>query len=241
MKEAFMTTRNRRQLLEVAGVTLAGAVSFSAVPASGADEAKKVGAVEDLMREHGILRRCLLVYGEAASRFVRDPSKVPLQELGEAARLFRDFGENYHERQLEEAFVFPAVQRGGGDAALLARVLKEQHERGRLITGYVREMISSGSMAAANAAALSAALASFVHMYQYHAAVEDTVVFPAWKAAVSDSEYAELSERFEDIEHRLFGRDGFEDALARIEAVEKAFGIENLGNWTAATPPRSGP
>lgn len=38
---------------------------------------------------------------------------------------------------------------------------------------------------------------SFVRMYEHHAAIEDTTIFPAWKAAVSPAEYAELGEQFE--------------------------------------------
>jgi hypothetical protein len=44
------------------------------------------------------------------------------------------------------------------------------------------------------------------------------MVFPAWKAAISSSEYAEQSQWLEEIEHRVFGKDGAEDALARVAA-----------------------
>jgi hypothetical protein len=47
-------------------------------------------------------------------------------------------------------------------------------------------------------------------MYEHHAAIEDTLVFPAWKQAVSAKEYHELSERFEELECKMFGKDGFE-------------------------------
>ena len=44
------------------------------------------------------------------------------------------------------------------------------------------------------------ALESFARMYDHHAAIEDTVVFPAWKAAVSEAELDELGGKFEEIE-----------------------------------------
>src|SRR2546423_12981692 len=41
-------------------------------------------AVEDLMREHGVLRRALLVYEEASRRLSRN-EQLPVQALREAA------------------------------------------------------------------------------------------------------------------------------------------------------------
>ena len=109
---------------------------------------------------------------------------APAVMVGAAPSKGEEVGENYHERQLEEAFVFPAVKRTGGAAAALPDVLKAQHDRGRMITDYLLEVIRNGSIPSANAAPLAAALTDFVHMYQYHAALEDTVVFSACSAAM---------------------------------------------------------
>ena len=53
-------------------------------------------------------------------------------------------------------------------------------------------------------------------MYEHHAAREDTVVFPAWKDALSANQLDEMGETFEEIENQQFGKDGFEDAVAQI-------------------------
>lgn len=39
---------------------------------------------------------------------------------------------------------------------------------------------------------ISEVLSSFVRMYEHHAAIEDTVIFPAWKAAIPKAQYEEL-------------------------------------------------
>ena len=75
---------------------------------------KEVAAAEDLMREHGILRRTLLVYGEAATRLTQRPDSVSPEALQRGAKLFRSFGEEYHEKQLEEAFICCAAYGDGG-------------------------------------------------------------------------------------------------------------------------------
>jgi len=77
-------------------------------------------------------------------------------------------------------------------------------------------------------------------MYEHHAAIEDTIIFPAWKAAVSRAEYAELGEQFEELEHKTFGEDGFDDALKKIASIERAFGLDDLGALTAPMPPKAG-
>jgi len=69
------------------------------------------------MREHGVLRRALLVYAEPAPRLRANPGIVDPKALNDTAKLFRTFGEDYHERKLEEAHVFPAVRKAGGPCA----------------------------------------------------------------------------------------------------------------------------
>jgi len=74
---------------------------------------EEVTATEDLMREHGVIRRAIIVYREAAGRLRTKAESVPPDALQKAARLFRAFGEDYHERQLEEAYILPAIRKIG--------------------------------------------------------------------------------------------------------------------------------
>lgn len=202
---------------------------------TGSDE-KEVTAAEDLMREHGVLRRALLVYGEAAIRLRRDPNDVPPDALQKTAKLFRTFGEEYHEKKLEEAFIFPAVKQKGGEAAAMSDILIVQHNRGREITDHILS-ITNAARIGTNANALSEVLYGFIRMYENHAAREDTVIFPAWKDAISDDQYKELNEKFEDIEHEQFGEDGFEDAVRQIGEFETSLGLADISQFTAPAPP----
>jgi hemerythrin-like domain-containing protein len=239
-KESVMaTTANRRHWILFAGAALLGAAGVPEVRAAEEKEREEmeVPAVEDLMREHGILRRALLVYSETASRLAGGKANVPLEALGHTATLFRDFGERYHERGLEEAHVFVPLIKSGGKFATLANTLREQHERGRQITHYISAVARERAISPADAAPLSSTLFAFVRMYEHHAAIEDTIVFPAWKAAISPAQYTELGEQFEELEHETFGKDGFEDALRKIASIEEAFGLDDLGALTAPMPP----
>lgn len=245
----------RRQLL--AGISIAGAgVLINACrntqtrsggatndenknegPAPGEAEPVEVTAVEDLMREHGILRRALLVYQETAVKLRQDADSVPPDALEKAANLFRVFGEDYHEKKLEEVFIFPAVKKASGAAAGYVDILLAQHVRGREITDFVLSASQLDRFAAYSIEPLAKALESFVRMYEHHAAIEDTVIFPAWKAAVGSNELDAMGEKFEEIEHEQFGSDGFETALKRMEEIEQSLGLSNLDMFTAPQAP----
>ena len=242
----------RRQLLT--GISLAGAgVLLSACrtnfggatndenktePAPGEVAPVEVTAAEDLMREHGILRRALLVYREAATRLRQDPGSIPPDTLEKAANLFRVFGEDYHEKKIEEVFVFPIVKKSPGAPATYVDILLVQHDRGREITDYVLSLTREDRIPSNSVEPLARALESFVRMYEHHAAIEDTVVFPVWKAAVGEAELESLAAKFEEIESEHFGGDGFDTALKRMEEIETSLGLSNLEMFTAPEPPK---
>jgi hemerythrin-like domain-containing protein len=240
----FHHTRRRTLLLSAAGagLMLPTAAGFTAEPArqrstNGAGKEKDVGAVEDLMREHGVLRRALLVYIETVPKLRANPASIPADALARTAKLFRAFGEDYHERRLEEPYIFPAVKKAGGQAAGYIDVLKAQHDRGREVTDYILAVTGKGALST-DAEPLARAFESFVLMYQNHTAREDTIVFPAWKNVLTARQLDELGDKFEDIEHEQFGKDGFEDAVAQIGQIEQALGFADLAQFTAPPPPK---
>jgi len=207
-------------------------------PKSGEEETLEVTATEDLMREHGILRRALLVYQESVVKLRQDAASVPPDALEKVANLFRVFGEDYHERKLEEVYIFPTVKKAPGIAASYIDELSKQHTRGREITDYVLSITKADRIASNSVEPLAKALEAFVRMYEHHAAIEDTVIFPAWKSAIGQTELDDLGEKFEEIEHEQFGGDGYDIALKRMEEIESSLGLSNLGMFTAPSPPK---
>jgi hemerythrin-like domain-containing protein len=209
-------------------VLVPGLIAASGLAAcSGGDE--DVGAVEDLMREHGVLRRAILVFRACAGRLTAGQI-VDAQALHRAAQLFRNFGEDYHEKKLEEDNIFPQVKKAGGEAAALVDVLLIQHRRGREIISYVLDATNGSTF---DNKVMANALQSFELMYEHHAAREDTILFPAWKKAIGAHEVEEMGDRFEDIEKAQFGGDGFDMAVKQIGEIEQALGLSNLAAFTA--------
>lgn len=230
----------RRALLTAALAGAAVLLSACAREQAESDEGEAeegVSATEDLMREHGVLRRILVVYREGARMLRADAAKVDAGALVAAADLFRRFGEDYHEKTLEEMHVFPAVERAGGPAAALLRTLVQQHDRGREINLYLAGKGASGRIGAADVEPVATALDSFARMYESHAAIEDTVVFQAWRRTLSEDQLKEAGEQFEAIERQAFKGDGFDIAVDQVGQIERRLGLSELGGYTAPPVP----
>ena len=190
------------------------------------------------MREHGVLRRALIVYAELASRLQTGRRDLNLAALADAAKLFREFGENYHERILEEQYVFPEVRKTSGPNEKLVEVLLAQHQRAREITAYLERIGARGKIGS-DAQQLARALGGMSRMYHDHATWEDTVIFHARRKSQSKSRLEELAKKFEEMELQQFGKDGFDDGIERIARVEEVLGLSELSHYTAAAPSKS--
>jgi len=227
---------DRRGLLRrmgFAGATLALPVIGSARPGrEGPDE--EVAPAEDLMREHGVLNRVLLIYEECLRRLREKPSDVPPRSFAAAARIIRTFIEDYHER-LEEDHLFPRFEKARRQVDLV-RTLREQHRAGRVLTdGMLHLATETGFRSPADRERLREGVVRFIRMYRPHEAREDTVLFPAFRGIVSKHEYASLGEDFEKKEHELFGKEGFEGIVAKVAAIEKELGIYDLVKFTPSS------
>jgi hemerythrin-like domain-containing protein len=96
-----------------------------------------VNPVEDLMREHGVLMRVLLIYEEAISR-INAKKEIPSAIISDSARIIRRFVEDYHER-LEEDEIFPRLQKVR-KLDELVKVLFVQHQAGRSLTDSILKL-----------------------------------------------------------------------------------------------------
>jgi hemerythrin-like domain-containing protein len=213
------------------GALLVACAPAVAAPATvGGQKEAEVTPVEDLMREHGVLRRVQLLYQEVARR-IEQQQPFSLEVLTSAAGIIRRFIEDYHEK-LEEDFVFPRFEKAGKLVDLVT-VLREQHQASRRVTDAIQALATPAAMRGAEGRAkLAAALRAFKQMYEPHAAREDTVLFPAFRPLVGAKEYDALGDAFEDKEHALFGPKGFEGVVAEVAQLEKALGIYDLASFT---------
>ena len=222
----------RRSFLTAAG---SGALLVSCAGSThGAERAKSDGGeeevtpAEDLMREHGVLRRVMYVYDEASMRLDAQRD-VPLDAVAAGAGIIRHVIEDYHEK-IEENLLFPRFEKAGKLGELTA-ILRKQHQVGRTLTDQIIAL-AKAPLADADRSKLAALLRSFNHMYRAHAAREDTVLFPEIRGLVGAKIYAELGEELEDKEKQMLGDHGFERAVADVAKLERAFGVDDLAKLT---------
>lgn len=225
-------SRSRRRVLTVglggvAGLVLTGAARQPRVATKPIGD-EGVGPGEDLMREHGVLNRILLIYDEGVRRIGTHQAFAP-DALHGAAAIIKRFLEDYHEK-LEEDHLFPRFEKAGKLADLVG-VLRKQHQAGRQLTAGILEGTASGPKDAA-AAALAEKLRLFAHMYRPHEAREDTVLFPAFRDLVSKEEYERLGEAFESQETKVLGERGYERIVEEVAQIERTLGIYDLASFT---------
>lgn len=240
-----LTQMSRRAVLFHCGQLTAG-VSLAAVTARGWAQAaqqkpmppdkqeqkkeEEVSPVEDLMREHGVLRRIMLIYDHARLR-LEVGGEYPVETLRDAAGVIRRFIEEYHEK-LEEDHIFPLFEKVSSHADLAA-TLRRQHEAGRKVTKFILDNAKvEASKDEATRKAVSQHLEMFTRLYRPHAAREDTVLFPAVRQVVTPARYDEMGEIFEDQEHDLFGESGFGGIVEHVAALERQIGIYDLNQFT---------
>src|SRR5437867_12004097 len=220
---------NRRAFLR-SGITFSGAALTGVGLLHGTEIEKKseekeaeVGPPEDLMREHGVLKRVLLIYGEVLRR-IDAKQDFPPEALADAAGIIRSFVEDYHEK-LEEDFLFPRFEKAN-QLVDLVRVLREQHQAGRRVTDITMRFANLQSLKnESERAQLVDSTRQFIRMYNPHEAREDTVLFPAFRKIVSTHEFDSLGEDFEKKEDELFGDAGFEKVVDKVAGIEKRLGI----------------
>ena len=194
-----------------------------------------VSAPEDLMREHGVLNRILLIYEEGLRR-LRAKEDVAPDVFHKPATLVRKFVEDYHEK-LEENFIFPEFEKRK-KLVDLVKVLRKQHQAGRDVTDVVLRDAGGDRFRKEDGRKELVDAVRGVHPHvpaargpRGHGAVPG----PA-QDRCRPSRLKELGEQFEKEEDRLFGDEGFEKTVDQVAAIEKQLGIYDLAQFTPKTP-----
>jgi len=195
---------------------------------------EEIPPTEDLMREHGILKRILLIYNDVVRRLIGqnpyDPQTIQAV-LYHTASISHRFIEEYHQK-LEEDYVFPEFLRANKHVDLV-QVLQTQHQAAEHITKQILNFSATFNTCHFQHRYYIAHLLSlYIRMYEPHEAREDTVLFPALRDVVGPEEFKQMGEKFEEIEHERFGEEGFQRFVNQIAEIEKVLGIYELSQFT---------
>lgn len=190
---------------------------------------------EELMTEHGVLKRLLLAYRTVYDKLlVGQP--VDTSAVLDTSQIISDYVESFHEG-LEEGYVFPRV---APHEPTLIRTLLVQHDRGRHLTEAIQAIATAGLQPQRNRVALRTRLAAYVRMYEPHEAWEDTVVYPRLRDTTSQRTLDELAERFADLENRQYGDNALATLLLRVTGIEQKLQIADLASFTPDDAPWNG-
>ena len=194
----------------------------------------EISPTEDLMREHGVLHRILLIYKDALNYLQGQKSNNQItiyNVIYNAASIAHEFIENYHQK-LEEQYVFPRFSHSPKYFELI-NTLRNQHNAASNLTKNILYYSSIKTpFPFENTIQLIQLLSLYINMYEPHSAREDTVVFPAFHELITPEEFKKLGERFEEIEEQKFGKDGFTQIVNEVANIEKVLGIYNLAQFT---------
>lgn len=194
----------------------------------------EISPTEDLMREHGILHRILLIYRDALKylRGQKINNQVNIYSvIYNTAVIAQQFIENYHQK-LEENYVFPKFKQNPEYSALISTLVNQHNAEQELTNRILYYSSLKSSCYFVINLNLICLMSSYIRMYDPHSAREDTVVFPELHNLVSQKEFKKLGEIFENIEEKKFGKEGFKHIVDEIAAIEQVLGIYNLSQFT---------
>ncbi len=213
----------RRQFVLAGGLGVAGALAGGGALAKEAKEKDDddVPPTEDLMREHGVLRRILLVYGEVIRRVDAKQEIKPECGVGlghHHPRVHRGLS-----RAGRGAVHLPPPAEGGKADRSRRRAPGAAPGRTSRHRRRAEARHAGRAQGRRQPQELADKLRAFIRMYEPHAAREDTVLFPAFRALLSERELKKLMDLFEDKEKAL-PHGGFEkmvDEVAQDRAVAR--------------------
>jgi hemerythrin-like domain-containing protein len=228
------TSHTRRRILAASGAAALVAAVGDVSAASSATDEHLISPNEDLMQEHGLVGRVILIYRRCMHNIEQgiefDPSHIAT-----AARIVAHVIHGHHELE-EERILFPIVQRRKTLSPLIA-VLVGQHQAARGLTGTIANTATAKGLRDPNQrGVILNAMREFASMYEPHGAYEDTVVYPAFRAALSAQEYLKYSRMFAAEERKANGVDGFEKRVVELTGIENALGI-SLSAYTEQAAP----
>lgn len=208
----------RRLLLAAACLPLTGALA--ALGQTG--PTLRPTANENLMEEHGLNDRILVIYARAIQLMLARQS-FDTECISAPARTMMTVIHDHHEVD-EEELVFPVLEKVGYGEVISH--LQQEHRAGRSMTASILNSARSGVAGRRRQVReLASLMGDFIIMYTPHGGIEDSELFPAFRNAVGLERYAELARLFDARERKIGGRAAFNRHVAQITDIEYELGI----------------
>lgn len=185
-----------------------------------------IGAIETIMRGHGLLLRAIIIYDLIGEQLVKGEKADPVLVL-KTTGVIHTYLQGFHEN-MEERYIFKPMEEANNNVGSIQE-LKIQHGTAYELTQRITGLAKAGKLNSE----LQGYLGAFGKMYRYHSAWEDTIIFPAFDALLSQKDLADLGGIFVQEENKILGTTGFESFVKDIASVEKQLSIYDPSKWTA--------
>jgi hemerythrin-like domain-containing protein len=162
---------------------------------------------------------------------IADGENPDLKPINQAALILKELIAEHHMVD-EERLIFPKIEASGRYADLL-KTLRLQHDRGRAIIDRIIDMTQKGSIE--NIGSMNEMVnlcLSFAIMYRPHAAVEETVVFPALYDFASNDEILNIEAIMRGEEKGLMENERFRRVLDSLAEIEAQAGTADIRRFT---------
>jgi hemerythrin-like domain-containing protein len=187
--------------------------------------------MEDLMKEHGIVERIMLIYQRMIEKAITG-QEVDISVIHRASKMVNEYVSKHHEHD-EETYIFPRF-REANYLVELVDTLEHQHNVSRRLNIEVMELSSKGAeITRDEAVRLLDLCGMFIGMYLPHISRENTILFPTFFDIVSPEYVQEIKEKMEGEEKKLLGETGFRGFMGHIAVLEKEAGCHELSQYTA--------
>lgn len=194
-------------------------------------ESEESSPMEDLMREHGVVERILLIYQRILEKAITG-QEIDISVIARASQMIDEFVSNHHEKE-EEEYVFPKFREANYIVGLVD-TLEHQHDVSRELNRQVMELSAKGAdISQEDLVRLLDRCGMFINMYLPHISRENTIVFPTFFDIVSSEYIRDIGEKMEDGEEEALGNTGFRGFVGRVAELEKEVGCYDLSQYTA--------
>ncbi len=176
---------------------------------------------EDLMNEHRVIERMLVVLSRACDR-VEAGKEVERELFVGAGDFFKNFADKCHHGK-EEKLLFERMQARGlsGEVGPIAVMLRE-HQDGRAHVRKISELSVAKESKKRNDGLISAGRA-YVELLSQHIQKEDNILYPLANQILTEEDQEELERGFEDVERDVMGPGVHEKYHQMIEEWEKRY------------------
>ena len=176
---------------------------------------------EELMKEHRVIERMLVVVSKAADR-LNAGQKVDRDVFVGAADFLKNFADRCHHGKEEKLLFVKMVERGvSGEVGPIAVMLRE-HEDGRAHVRKIAEL-SSKEVDDRSRSELVNHVKAYANLLGQHIQKEDKILYPMADQLLTSDDQDELEKGFLEVEEKVMGPGVHERYHHMIEELEKRF------------------